>query len=75
MSTLISACWTTDVEGWSLDIHHRLDPLGGVVYRGDGTILDLTAREKLVYAVNENFTKTIISPQVWSSDIVIKLYI
>jgi hypothetical protein len=38
--------------------------MGGMVYRGDGTVLDLTAREKLVYAVNENFTKTIISPQV-----------
>ena len=54
----------SDVAGWSLDIHHRYDPVGGVVYRGDGSILDLANREKLVYAVNENFTKTIISPQV-----------
>ena len=34
----------------------------GIVYKGDGELLQLNQHEKLVKVINENLSKTIISP-------------
>ncbi len=31
----------TDFYGWSLNIHHRLEPISGVLYHGSGAVVDL----------------------------------
>ena len=53
---------SSDIGGWDLDIHHRYSPTDNIVYKGDGSIIDLKAKEKIVVALNENFTRTVIGP-------------
>ena len=53
---------SSNIGGWNLDIHHRYSPRDNIVYKGDGSIIDLKAKEKIVVALNENFTRTVIGP-------------
>ena len=53
---------STDVGGWNLNIHHVYNSRDGIVYKGDGELLQLDQHEKLVKVINENLSKTIISP-------------
>jgi len=53
---------STDIGGWDLDIHNRYNPKDGIVYRGDGTAIDLKQKEKLVTVITGNFTETVIGP-------------
>ena len=39
------------VRGWSLDIHHRYDPIGKVLYQGDGTRRSAEDQSKTVTTV------------------------
>ena len=53
---------STNIGGWDLNIHHVYNNNDGIIYKGDGDIIELDKKEKIVKAVNENFSQTIISP-------------
>ena len=59
---------STDIGGWNLNIHHLFNSRDGIVYKGDGDILSMEKKEKIVQVVNENFSKTIMSPIVILKD-------
>ena len=53
---------STDLGGWNLDNHHFYNSHDAIVYKGDGQIIDPEKHEKIVKVLNENLSKTIISP-------------
>ena len=50
------------------DLHHVYNTRDGIVYKGDGENIDLQNREKLVKAINENLSQTLITPLSVVSD-------
>lgn len=52
----------SNIGGWDLNIHHRYNPKDGIVYRGDGTEINLKQKENLVTVITGNFTETVIGP-------------
>ena len=53
---------STAIGGWNLNIHHVYNKIDGIIYKGNGDIEDMKTHEKKVTVLNEQFSKTIISP-------------
>ena len=53
---------STSIGGWNLNIHHVYNKIDGIIYKGNGDIEDMKTHEKKVNVLNEQFSKTIISP-------------
>ena len=58
----------TDVGGWNLDLHHVYNARDGIVYKGDGENINLANKDKLVRAINENLSQTLMSPMTVITD-------
>ena len=58
----------TDIGGWNLDLQHVYNPRDGIVYKGDGQNINLANRDKLVKAINENLSQTLVSPMTVITD-------
>ena len=53
---------STAIGGWNLNIHHVYNHIDGIIYKGNGNIEDMETHEKKVTVLNEQFSKTVISP-------------